>query len=257
MRLIEPFLTKIATALVLFSASSIACADTDKVWKILPLGDSITQAEINRASYRYPLWKKLVDSGIQFDLVGSMQKQQDKYSKGEPPQPDYNGKAFDRDHEGHFAWAIEEIFIGRDFDNGSGSGKLQEWVQGYDADIVLIHLGTNDAFKRQSNKSSLKELEKVIGILRDDNPGVVVLLAKLIPTKRKPGDAKAVKSLNNAIPRLAKRLSTKESPVIVVDQFSGFDAAADTYDGVHPNESGEEKMAQVWFDAIMEVVKSN
>lgn len=253
----KPVFTKILSAAALLLVSTIACTDTDKTWRILPLGDSITQAEVNRASYRYPLWKKLVDSEIQFDLVGSMQKQQDKYSKGEPPQPDYKGLSFDRDHEGHFAWAIEEIFIGRDFDNGSGSGKLQEWVQGYDADIVLIHLGTNDAFKRQSNKSSLKDLRTVVEILRADNPEVIVLLAQLIPTKRKPGDAKAVKSLNDAIPQLAKDLSTKESPIIIVDQFSGFDAAADTYDGVHPNERGEEKMAQVWFDAIMNVVESN
>lgn len=257
MHLVKLTVTKTLITFVLVITAYVACADADRVWSILPLGNSITQAEVNRASYRYPLWKKLVDSEIQFDFVGSIKKQQDKYSKGVPPQPDYKGLAFDRDHEGHFAWATEEIFIGRDFDNGSGSGRLQEWVQGYDADIALIHLGTNDAFKRQSNESSLKDLEKIIGILRSDNPNVIVLLAKMIPTKRKPGDAKAVVSLNNAIPQLAKDLSTKESPVIVVDQFSGFDAGADTYDGVHPNENGEEKMAQVWFKAIMDVVNTN
>ena len=120
MKLAKPILTKIAAAAVLISMSNVACTDSDKVWRILPLGDSITQAEINRASYRYPLWKKLVDAEVQFDFVGSLQKQQDKYSKGVPPQPDYNGKSFDRDHEGHFGWATEEIFIGRGFDNGSG-----------------------------------------------------------------------------------------------------------------------------------------
>ena len=241
----------------LLLAPRVAWTDADKVWSILPLGDSITQAEVNRASYRYPLWQKLVDAEVKFDFVGSHQKQQDKYSKGEPPQPEYKGMAFDRDHEGHFAWATEEMFKGRDFDNGSGSGKLQQWVQGYDADIVLLHLGTNDAFYRQSNESTLRDLEKIIGILRADNPNVTILLAQLIPTKRKPGDAKAVKSLNEAIPRIAESLSMEESPIIIVDQFSGFDAAADTYDGVHPNDQGEEKMAQVWFEAIMGVVNAN
>ena len=231
-----------AAGLVLMS--SVACTDTnntDRVWKILPLGDSITQAEINRASYRYYLWKKLVDSEIKFDFVGSMQKQQDKYSKGVPPQPDYKGLSFDPDHEGHFAWATEELFIGRNFDNGSGSGRLQDWIKGYDADIVLIHLGSNDAFKRQSNESTVMDLEKVIEILRADNPKVIVLLAKLIPTTRKPGDTAAVESLNDAIPQVAEKLSTDDSPIILVDQFSGFDAASQTYDGVHPNASGEQK----------------
>lgn len=242
----------ISAGLVLLS--NVAYPDTEKEWKILPLGDSITQAEINRASYRYNLWKKLVDSEIKFDLVGSMRKQQDKYSKGVPPQPDYKGLRFDRDHEGHFAWATEEIFNGRDFDNGSGSGRLQDWLQGYDADIALIHLGSNDAFNRHSNESTIQDLEQVIKILRADNPNVIVLLSKLIPTTRKPDDAAAIESLNAVIPQMAEKFSTDNSPIIIVDQFSGFDAGTQTYDGVHPNEAGEEKMAQVWFDAIMQVV---
>jgi len=41
-----------------------------------------------------------------------------------------------------------------------------------------------------------------------------------------------------------------------VDQFSGFNAKAgfDTYDGCHPNESGENKMAYRWFAAIKKVL---
>ena len=120
-----------------------------------------------------------------------------------------------------------------------------------------MHLGTNDAFKRQSNESTVQDLAKVIEILRADNPEIIVLLAKLIPTSRKPGDTAAVESLNAAIPQVAERFSTDKSPIIMVDQFSGFDAATQTYDGVHPNESGEEQMAQVWFDAIMNVVNAN
>ena len=225
----------------------------DQVYRILPLGDSITQAEINRASYRYPLWKKLIDGGLPFDFVGSLQKQQDRYSKGTPPQPDYRGQSFDRDHEGHFGWNTDEILKGRDFDNGSGSGKLSEWIKGYDADIALIHLGTNDAFNRHPNESTVEELKQVIEILRKDTPGISILLAKLIPASRKPGDAAAVESLNELIPQVAETMSTEESPVILVDHFSGFDAEKHTYDGVHPNEAGEERMAQVWFEAIAEL----
>jgi acyl-CoA thioesterase-1 len=46
---------------------------------------------------------------------------------------------------------------------------------------------------------------------------------------------------------------TEESPVILVDQYTGFNAATDTYDGIHPNARGEAKMAQKWFDAILEL----
>jgi lysophospholipase L1-like esterase len=50
-------------------------------------------------------------------------------------------------------------------------------------------------------------------------------------------------------------LGTDKSPVILVDQYSGFDGKADLYDMVHPNASGEEKMAAKWFDAMQNVLK--
>ena len=37
---------------------------------ILPLGNSITQSFDTRYSYRYYLWKKLLDENIDFDYLG-------------------------------------------------------------------------------------------------------------------------------------------------------------------------------------------
>src|SRR3712207_7345092 len=39
---------------------------------------------------------------------------------------------------------------------------------------------------------------------------------------------------------------------VLVDQYAGFDPrpGADTYDGVHPDESGDRKMADRWFAAL-------
>jgi len=228
-----------------------ATADAETI-KILTLGDSITQAESNRASFRYPLWKKLVDADIDFDFVGSMNKQ---LGADKPPHADYKGKKFDSDHEGHFAWAADEIIRGRKFDNGTGSGNLKGWLTAYDVDIALIHLGTNDAFMQQPNQSTADELKAIVSLIRDDNPRVIILLARLIPTTRTAWDTKSVNSLNETIVSLSKTLGTDESPVILVDQFSGFDGKADLYDMVHPNASGEEKMAAKWFDAIQRALK--
>jgi len=242
-------------AILLLSAWQCVYAKDDYVYKILPLGDSITQAEINRASYRYPLWKKLVDANIKFDFVGSMDNQYDGFSKGKTPQPDYKGLKFDKDHEGHFAWSTYDIVKGYATNDGRGSGNLAQWVKKYDFDIALVHLGTNDAFHRSKHDAVFQELKNLIEVLRSDNPNAVILLAKMIPAKRQPGDGKAVQDLNDSvIPKVAKELGTKSSPIIVVDHFSGFDAKSDTYDGVHPNESGEEKMAQRWFEAIKEAL---
>ena len=41
--------------------------------------------------------------------------------------------------------------------------------------------------------------------------------------------------------------------VVLVDQFTGFDTATQTYDQLHPNESGEQHMAARWLAAIQSV----
>ncbi|MCP4007882.1 MAG: cellulose-binding protein [Proteobacteria bacterium] len=227
--------------------------DNGKV-KILALGDSITHAEINRASYRYPLWKKLIDAEIEFDFVGSMNTQLSTYSKGTPPQPDYRGQLFDPDHEGHFGWQASDIAYGRNPNNNTGSGSLSQWLQTYDFDMALIHLGTNDVFYRQSNSRITGELKDVIKALRKDNPKAIILLATLIPTTKKEAYRQGVESLNAVIPSLVSQMNTRASPVLLVDQFADFDVQTETYDGIHPNALGEEKMAPRWFEAIIAVL---
>jgi hypothetical protein len=57
-------------------------------------------------------------------------------------------------------------------------------------------------------------------------------------------------ALNAAIPSWAAGKTTAQSPIVVVDQWTGFSTAADTADGVHPNDSGIRKIADRWFPAL-------
>ena len=115
-----------------------------------------------------------------------------------------------------------------------------------------MHLGTNDAFQNNSTDSTMDELTQLIGVLRADNERVVILLAKLIPTTWGAQDQAAIDDINGRLDALGSELSTDTSPVVVVDQATGFDANADTFDGVHPNEAGEQKMATKWLHALVE-----
>jgi hypothetical protein len=49
-----------------------------------------------------------------------------------------------------------------------------------------------------------------------------------------------IKALNTAIDMWANQQTTTDSRV-VVNQFTGFNAKTDTYDGIHPERSGKEK----------------
>lgn len=222
-------------------------------YSIMPLGNSITQGDNAHFSYRYMLWKKLIEDGVSFDFVGSMTEH---YNCGAPVFPDYNGQSFDMDHEGHWGWRCDQIINGGPSSNCAGPGNLSSWLNNYTPDIVLLHGGTNDLYQGQSVSSTLTEIESIIGILRADNPNVAILLATVIPTTINNLQIKII-LLNAEIPNIAVSMADPNSPIIIVDQFAGFDPILDTQgDGVHPNESGEEKMAQKWRDAIQSVIVS-
>ncbi|MEL6455305.1 MAG: Ig-like domain-containing protein [Cyanobacteria bacterium J06623_5] len=205
--------------------------------RILPLGDSITNALPGYNSYRRDLWNLLNQNGYNVDFVGSRNT-----ASGNNPFPD---STFDPDHEGRAGWRIDEILNGR-----NGGRALPFWLTGYTPDIALVHLGTNDALQRNTPESSAAELKQVIDLLRQDNPNVVIFLAQVIPTSRSAGANDSINALNAEIPGIVAEKNTAESPVILVDHNTGFDATVDTYDDLHPNEMGEAKMAQTWFEAI-------
>jgi lysophospholipase L1-like esterase len=162
---------------------------------------------------------------------------------GNPVFADHNGQSFDSDHEGHAGWRADEIVA-----------RLPKWLKSYTPDIVLLHIGTNDVSDNQSTQSTVNEIMQIIDLLRADNPSVKILLAKIIPTSSDQVKNDRINELNSQIVELAAQKHTPASPVIVVDQNSGFYAIQDTYDGVHPNASGRLKIAQKWFQAIMNVL---
>ncbi|MCC0175772.1 hypothetical protein I4641_02100 [Waterburya agarophytonicola K14] len=195
------------------------------------LGDSITQGDKERNTYRRPLWQKLEEADFTtVDFVGS----QTENSDGPNPNPD-----FDLDHEGHSGFRTDEILL-----------QLDDWVESAQPDVVLIHLGTNDILQVQSAESTVDELGQVIDTLRDENPNVTIFLAQIIPTINNNDELLA---LNEQIPVLAEEKDLEDSPIIVVDQFSGFSLADDTYDSIHPNSDGEDKIAEQWFAGLSEL----
>jgi len=60
-----------------------------------------------------------------------------------------------------------------------------------------------------------------------------------------------IQALNAAIPPWAQAQNKTESPIWVVDQYTGFGGTADNRDGVHPNDAGDTKMMNIWYPAII------
>jgi len=230
--------TVTGTFTVTISASNFTGTSTKNVLIIIkdklligPYGDSITQSNNTHNSYRYNLWTKLLDGSIPFAYVGS----QTTNFSGNPVWPKYNGLAFDSINEGH--WGItSQGFV----DN------YPSWIANYTPDLILLHLGTNDIGGGTPLSTSQANLTKIIQLTRAKNPDLVVFIAKLIPRSGVVPTA-----YNDMVASLAASLTTSRSPIVVVDQATGFDTNTDTFDQTHPNASGEEKMARRWFEAIV------
>ncbi len=222
-------------------------------WKIVAIGDSITQSNFEHASYRYWLWRGLIDGGYDFDLIGSQHANSNQtagtgtVSGPQLFQDDYKGKSFDPDHEGYWGMKAGEVLT-----------QLQISLPTLDApDVALIHLGTNDVLANgdvtAEVQGAITALEDIIDALRQQNPKVAVIIAKVIPYASGPAE---VVPLNDVIDKLDETKGTADSPVIIVDQYTGFNPVIgqDTFDGIHPNESGEKKIAGKFFDEIKKII---
>jgi lysophospholipase L1-like esterase len=201
--------------------------------RVMPLGDSITGSP---GCWRAVLWNRLQSAGFaDVDFVGTL-----------PPQG--CGVAHDGDNEGHGGILAT---------NMASQNQLPPWLSATRPDVVLMHLGTNDVWNNRSPQEILAAFTTLVNQMRASNPAMRVLVAKIIPMNPSNcGECGArVVAFNNAIPGWASSLSTSQSPIIVVDQWTGFSTSSDTTDGVHPNSTtGTQKMADRWFPALTSVL---
>ena len=207
---------------VLFFAPTVANALVDI--KIMPLGDSITRGywgSSNGDGYRRSLYLSLMATGFyNVDFVGS---QTDGY------YPD-----FDRNHEGHDGWQADAI-----------RNNVYNWLVANPAEIVLLHIGTNDiSFGSQ-------DVNRVKGILDEIDrysTDITVVLARII--LRTDNLVPQTIAFNNAVEAMALARIAAGDKIVMVDMENALIYPNDMADVVHPNNGGYIKMADVWFNAL-------
>ncbi|MDX2933761.1 GDSL-type esterase/lipase family protein [Streptomyces ipomoeae] len=200
--------------------------------RIMPLGDSITGSP---GCWRAVLWNRLRSAGYtDIDFVGTL-------------GPQGCGQPHDGDNEGHGGELVTNVA-----DQNLLPGRLAATLP----DVVVMHFGTNDVWSAIAPDRILAAYTELVGQMRASNPDMRVLVAQLIPMNPESCTACAqrVVDFNARIPDWARATSTSRSPVTVVDQWTGFSTATDTYDGVHPNAAGDDKIAARWYPALAAVL---
>jgi lysophospholipase L1-like esterase len=217
---------------------AILLASSFSVIKIMPLGDSITGGTRGKSCWRAKLWVKLHTDGFNdIDFVGSNKEDSSC------------GIEYDSDSEGHSSTLITDM---------AKNNILPGYLTNAKPDIILLHYGSNDiGFGIPGGGCNMQQIEdaytKVLTQMRAYKPNIVLLVAHIIPLNRGaacPNCARDVVTLNNFIAQWGPAHSTAQSPIVVVDQYTGFNVNTDTADGIHPNDQGHEKMANKWLPPL-------
>jgi lysophospholipase L1-like esterase len=215
-----------------FVITTVPAAQAAVPTRIMALGDSITGSP---GCWRALLWQRLTTTGFtDIDFVGTL-----------PPQG--CGFTYDGENEGHGGFLATNV---------ANSNQLPPWLAATTPDVVIMHFGTNDVWSNIAPATILTAFSKLVDQMRASNPSMKILVAQIIPMNPSNcGDCnQRVIAFNAAIPGWAAGKTTAASPITVVNQFAGFNTATDTYDGVHPNAAGDQKISNTWYTPLTSVL---
>ncbi len=218
--------TIIAVTATLTLNVGVASAESNGGVRVMPLGDSITEGTQVPGGSRIGLWQRFTTNRYTVDLVGSQ----------------FNGPSTlgDHDHEGHPGWRIDQI-----------DANIVGWLNTFNPRTVLLHIGTNDVLQNFNLGSAPSRLSTLLDRITNTKPGAEVFVAQIIPLANSGQDA-AARTFNAAIPGIVQSKVNAGKRVHLVDMHSAL-TTADLIDGVHPTSTGYNKMAAVWYNALLSV----
>jgi serralysin len=206
---------------------------SDESVKIMPLGDSLTAGSHGTVGYRKKLYLDLINSGFNVDFVGSQS----------------TGSGFDADHEGH-GWQTASYF------NSQLNGPTGYLLNANPPDVILYHIGTNSLGGSDFVSYALAANE-TLRIIYEYDPDITVILAKIILTTDNARNNRT-HNYNLLLEEYTQYWSDNGYSIIVVDMENtlvpALYPAGDLDDIVHPTTTGYEKMADVWYDALDDIL---
>ncbi len=240
--------------------------------KIMPLGNSITyDNRVNdprpigdKAGYRKHLYELLNNANIDFSFVGS------EHSGGNFLPAGYDNNAgFPGIRDSQLTNLLQTGWR-RQPQHGIDE-KITDgpYLNTYPADIILLHIGTNDNDK--SDGTLAVDVKDILDHIDSISTDITVILARIID--RAPNKS-YVSTFNDNIENMAlDRVNNPSNDaypdkIVIVDMQhdAGIDYAIDSMgtiedgkvgdmnDQYHPNDKGYYKMAELWFSALSTII---
>ncbi|KAH7303623.1 hypothetical protein B0I35DRAFT_342432, partial [Stachybotrys elegans] len=190
--------------------------------RIMPLGDSITKGNgsSDRNGYRNRLRQMLRDQKAAVDMIGTQQM----------------GSMEDNDHQGHSGKMLADI-----------NGYWKESIQAR-PNVVLVHAGTNNMDLEVDLAGSPGVMEDIIDGLLRNAPDATVVVMPVIWAKDSRMQANT-DAFNEKVKSIVETRQSASKHVLLAPTDI---TADDLSDKKHPNNKGYQKMAESWFEAILE-----
>ncbi len=198
--------------------------------RIMAVGDSNThERKWDPGTYRDDLKQSLSSDGFNVDFVG----------------PSADGFFADNQHAARGGWKIDDI-------SNNISGRLST----YQPDMVLLMIGTNDIVKQDRVDSAPERLSSLIDQITDHSPQTQLLVASIAPMDISAEHEITAQTLplvsefNAELQNIVTTQANQGKNVGFVDVFSAL-TTDDLQDGLHPTTDGYAKVADAWYEAIL------
>ncbi|MFI8088389.1 GDSL-type esterase/lipase family protein [Streptomyces sp. NPDC086080] len=210
--------------------------------RFMPVGDSMTIGSAGEHTWRYRLWQHLCTAyGGPFTLVGPRETLHDP-SADAPTSYAYADPDFPRAHLAGWGegWHHMTPLIG-------------EAVRSCRADVLLVSLGLIDLGFYTNAEQTADNVRTFVAEARAAGPGVRMAVMPVVRNIRVETDesfAEQVTRFNELLAKTVADLDAPGSSLLLVPPPASYDFHTDTYDGTHPNETGEHKIAGAFAEAM-------
>ncbi|MFD8304312.1 SGNH/GDSL hydrolase family protein [Streptomyces sp. NPDC059690] len=210
--------------------------------RFMPVGDSMTIGSAGEHTWRYRMWRHLRDTyGGPFALVGPRETLYDKATDAATSY-EYADPDFPRAHLA--GWGEGWLHM---------APLIAEAVRAQRANVLLVSLGLIDLGFYTNAEQTAENVRRFVAEARTANPRVRIAVLPVIPNVRAAEDAPfaaQVTRFNELLAKAVADLDEPRSPLLLASPPPSYDLHLDTYDGTHPNASGEHKIAAAFGDAL-------
>ncbi len=205
--------------------------------RVLPLGDSMTEgcsfAFKIPGGYRAQLYQLLTNEGFNMSFVGSLT---------DNPAPSL--PVSDWYHEGHMGYNIAWVDAG-----------LPSWSRGYaNPDVVLLLLGTSDFLQNAAPTGAINRLNRLISDIVAEYPQARVIVANLLQNGNASWNNEIQTEFNRYVPMIVAEHQSLGQRVFFLDMCSAVGIDKLSPDGTQPTQTGYNKMAVDWLNAIESII---